>query len=212
MSFGIVLGVSALLGVNVNAESSAELLQSYLPENCYQAGLYQQKKSLAGINKILETQGNFAFACDKGLLWHTGAPLNETLVYQLQGGTQLVTADGSSKKLSGTLQRQLGKMLNQLIGGNQRYLDKTFFIAATDTGVRLTPRAKRMENFLRAIDISRNDDSVTIHMQHQGEEFTEIRVFQLQSLAKLDLAECAQIAPADAASFAVACQQLFNSH
>lgn len=208
-----ILGVSAALGANftLSAESPAQLLASYLPESCYQAGLYQQQKSLTGMTKVLETSGNFAFACDKGLLWHTGEPLNETLVYQLQGNTHLVSDAGSSKKLSGTLQRQLGKMLNQLIGGNQRYLDKTFFIAATDAGVRLTPRAKRMEKFLRAIDISRSDDSVTIRMQHQGAEFTQIRVFQLQTLERLDLAQCAQLAPSNATGFASACTQLLGS-
>lgn len=209
-----IISASALLGAScaLGAGSPAQLLESYLPETCYQTGFYQQQKSLAGITKVLETSGNFTFACDKGLLWHTSDPLNETLVYQLQGNTQLVSADGSSKKMSGTLQRQLGKMLNQLIGGNQRYLDKTFFIDATDAGVRLTPRAKRMEKFLRAIDISRGDDSVTIRMQHQGDEFTLIRVYQLQALDHLDMAQCVQLAPTEASGFASACKQLFNSH
>lgn len=208
----IALNTSAQSSTQLSGQSPAQRLQSYLPQTCYQTGFYQQQKSLAGINKVLETSGTFAFACDKGLLWHTGAPLNETLIYPLRGNSQLVDADGSSRKLSSTLQRQLGKMLNQLIGGNQRYLDKTFFIAVSDAGVRLTPRAKRMEKFLRAIDISRRDDSVTIRMQHQGDEFTLIRVHQLQTLDQLTQAQCEQFTPEDSAGFASACQQLFKSH
>lgn len=183
-------------------------LDGYLPEGCYQTGRYEQQKSLAGMNKLLETQGSFAFACDKGLLWHTAAPLNETLVYSLKGTTQLVRADGSSQKLSGTVQRHLGQMLNNLIGGNRAYLEKTFSISATDTGIRLTPRKKRMEKFLQAIDMTRTTDAVTIRMQHQGEEFTAIRVYQLQALQKLDRDECVHINTANDSSITAACQQL----
>lgn len=201
---GLVVPVSAL------AMAADDVLDGYLPEGCYQAGRYEQQKSIAGMNKLLETQGSFAFACDRGLLWHTAVPLNETLVYQMQGATQLVQADGSRQKLSGTLQRHLGQMLNNLMGGNRLYLQKTFVIAKTDTGIRLTPRKKRMEKFLRTIDITRTSDAVTIRMQHQGDEFTAIRVYQLQQLQNLTAGQCEQLTTDPAHSLASACQQLFT--
>lgn len=200
--------VSAVQAANLAAAPSTILLDGYLPEGCYQTGLYEQQKSIAGMSKLLETQGSFAFACDKGLLWHTAAPLNETLVYSLQGNTQIVRADGSSQKLSGTVQRHLGQMLNNLIGGNRAYLEKTFAIVATDSGIRLTPRKKRMEKFLRAIDMTRSGDTVTIRMQHQGDEFTAIRVYQLQALQKLGREECMQINKTNERSITAACLQL----
>ena len=189
---------------------SAKILAAYLPETCNQAGLYQQQKSIAGISKQIETSGSFVFACEKGLLWYASAPLQETLVYERQGGTRLISDKGSAKKISGAVQKQLGKMLNHLIGGDQRYIEKTFLIAQTDTGVRLTPRNKRMEKFLRSIDITRAADGVSIDMQHQGDEFTAIKVYQLQALADVSLAQCQQLAPATAPSFARACQDLFR--
>jgi hypothetical protein len=200
--------------------SSSDLLSGYLPQGCYQTGQYQQQKSIAGINKLLETQGSFAFACDKGLLWHTATPLNETLVYQLQGKTRLIHTDGSNQFLSGTLQRHLGNMLNNLMGGNRTYLEKTFFIVATDTGIRLTPRKKRMEKFLRAIDISRSTDmantdaanktAVNIRMQHQGDEFTAIRVYQTHQLSTLTQVQCEQITTNSDSPLGFACQQLLT--
>lgn len=200
--------IAADAGENLQPDPGASL-NHYLPESCYQTGRYTQQKSVAGIKKLLATEGNFAFACDKGLLWHTSLPLTETLVYQLQGGTQLVHADGSSQKLSGTLQRHLGQMLNHLLGGNSAYLEKTFVIAASETGIQLTPRKKRMEKFLRNIQITRSSDAVTIRMQHQGDEFTAIRVFDLQSLPSLSAAQCAQLLSAGN-SVAIACQQLLT--
>lgn len=200
--------IAADAGENLQPDPSASL-SYYLPESCYQTGRYTQQKSVAGINKLLETEGNFAFACDKGLLWHTSLPLNETLVYQLQGGTQLVHADGSSQKLSGTVQRHLGQMLNHLLGGNSAYLEKTFVIAASETGIQLTPRKKRMEKFLRNIHITRSSDAVTIRMQHQGDEFTAIRVFELQSLPALSAAQCAHLL-STGNTVAIACQQLLT--
>lgn len=187
-----------------NGATATALLQNYLPESCYQTGRYEQQKSLTGLTKLLETQGSFAFACNKGLLWHTAAPLNETLVYRLQGTTQLIKADGSTQKLSGSLQRHLGQMLNHLLGGDSVYLEKTFVIAATESGIRLTPRKKRMEKFLRAIDIARTDTDVSIRMQHQGEEYTAIRVYELQLLPALTANQCTQLAGVAAH----ACQQL----
>lgn len=204
----LVFAANIAVSESVNPQPvSPSLLKHYLPESCYQIGRYTQQKSIAGINKLLDTEGSFAFACDKGLLWHTALPLNETLVYQLQGGTQLVRADGTSQKLSGTVQRHLGQMLNHLLGGNSAYLEKMFVIAATETGIQLTPRKKRMEKFLRNIHITRTRDAVTIRMQHQGDEFTAIRVFELQPLPSLSAPQCAQLLPAGN-SVAIACQQL----
>lgn len=195
---------SSCVNAAENGATATALLQNYLPESCYQTGRYEQQKKLAGLTKLLETQGSFAFACDKGLLWHTAAPLNETLVYRLQGTTQLIKADGNTQKLSGTLQRHLGQMLNHLLGGDSVYLEKTFVITATESGIRLTPRKKRMEKFLRAIDIARTGADVSIRMQHQGEEYTAIRVYELQPLSALTSNQCAQLAGVAAS----ACQQL----
>lgn len=206
----LVFAANIAVSESVNPQPvSSSLLKHYLPESCYQTGRYTQQKSIAGINKLLETEGSFAFACDKGLLWHTALPLNETLVYQLQGGAQLVRADGTSQKLSGTVQRHLGQMLNHLLGGNSAYLEKTFVIAATETGIQLTPRKKRMEKFLRNIHITRSSAAVTIRMQHQGDEFTAIQVFELQPLPALTALQCAQSLSAGN-SVAVACQQLLT--
>lgn len=195
---------SSCVNAAENGASATALLKNYLPESCYQTGRYQQQKKLDGLTKLLETQGSFAFACDKGLLWHTAEPLNETLVYRLQGTTQLIKADGSTQKLSGSLLRHLGQMLNHLLGGDSVYLEKNFVITATESGIRLTPRKKRMEKFLRAIDIARTDADVSIRMQHQGEEYTAIRVYELQTLPALTANQCMQSAGVAAS----ACQQL----
>lgn len=206
--FGLFFSVVNSVVADSPKVNSPASLNHYLPESCYQTGRYTQQKSIAGMTKLLETEGSFAFACDKGLLWHTAEPLNETLIYQLQGAAELVRADGSHQKLSGTVQRHLGQMLNNLLSGNSAYVEKTFDVVTTETGVRLTPRKKRMEKFLRRIDISRSSDSVTLRMQHQGEEFTAIRVYQLQPLASLTASQCTQLLAT--ASLAIACQQLFG--
>lgn len=207
-----MLGVSAfcVAAAKANSNTDTNLLDAYLPETCNQTGLYQQQKSIAGISKQLETSGSFVFACEKGLLWYASEPLNETLVYELQGSIQLITAAGTQKKMSGAVQKQLGKMLNHLIGGDHRYIEKTFSVAQTDAGVRLTPRNKRMEKFLRSIDITRTDEAVSIYMQHQGDEFTAIKVYQLQALASTSFEQCQQLAPKTAPSFSVACRYLFQ--
>lgn len=199
----IILSASPLLAVGAPA------LQAFLPETCYQVGHYEQQKSLRGVTKRVETQGTFAFACDKGLLWHTSSPLTETLVYQLQGGTHLVRADGTQQKLSGAVQRQLGQMLNKLLGGNTAYVEKNFTITPNDEGIRLTPRSKRMGKFLQRIDITRVNDAINIHLQHQADEYTAIRVHGIRTLPALDLGECIRQLAAEP-PLGIACQQLFG--
>nr|WP_324256892.1 hypothetical protein [Cellvibrio fontiphilus] len=184
------------------------ILQEYLPQSCYQLGRYQQQKSVRGLVKPIETQGYFAFACDKGLLWHTSAPLTETLIYRLQGATRLVRGDGSQQKLSGVVQRQLGQMLNNLLGGNKAYLERAFVIARSEQGIQLVPRKKRMEKFLQRIDIAREQDTVSIRLQHPGGEYTAIRVHAIQSFELLNTSECSQQLAVERS--ADLCQQLFN--
>ncbi len=206
----IIPGLLCLLIMIAIPLQAAETLafQDYLPETCYQLGRYQQQKKISGLTKPVETQGVFAFACDKGLIWHTAAPLRETLIYQRQGKTQLVHADGSQQPISGVVQRQLGLMLNNLLGGNAAYLEKNFTLAKKDQGLQLIPRKKRLEKFLQRIDITREQDAVNIHLQHQGDEYTAIRVYAIQSFSAFDVAQCSQLLAVEQSH--KLCQQLIN--
>lgn len=186
-SAGVVFVVGLLINPCVNAN---EILNKYLPETCYQTGEFEQQKPLANTNKLLTTRGRYAFACDKGLVWHTESPLMETTLYQLNGRAWIKSADQPMQPLTGKIHQQLGKILNQLIGGNQVYLQKHFVVSQVNNILTLTPRKSRMKKFLQAIDIARGEQTVNIKLQHPNNQVTSVVIAHIQNLASLNEDQC----------------------
>ncbi len=167
-----------------------DIFKTYLPETCYQTGEFEQQKPLGRTDKLLTTKGRFAFACDKGLVWHVESPLIETTLFQSSGRQWIQSADGNMQELNGTIHQHLGKILNQLIGGNQAYLNKNFVAVHKDNQLELTPRQRRMKKFLRSIQIVREPEQVNIKMLQQDNGFTAVRIFNIQNRSSLNETEC----------------------
>lgn len=193
----IVLALA--IPLSLTAWADAANLSSYLPQGCYHAGEYQQHRTLAGMDKPLITDGSFAFNCNQGLIWHTQSPITETIIYKAQGDHVIVQADGSSQILDSRAQRALGKILNNLIGGNSDYLQQTFSIVEKDnsiekeSSVQLTPKNKQMQKFLRSLTITPQADSVNITLQLAEQETIAIRIFARHSFTNLEQTQCEQI-------------------
>ena len=191
------------LAAPLNAWADITTLNSYLPEGCYHTGEYQQHKSLAGIDKPLMTDGSFVFNCNQGLIWHTQSPIIETIIYKAQGDHIIMHADGSTQALDSRAQRALGKILNNLIGGNSDYLQQTFSIVdknsmennsgAKENSVELTPKNKQMQKFLHSLSITPHADSVKISLQLAEQETIAIRIFARRSFTSLEQAQCEQL-------------------
>lgn len=173
-----------------NFACADDFLKSYLPETCYQTGEFEQQKPLGTTNKLLTTKGRFAFACDKGLVWHVESPLVETTLYQLNGRQWIKPADSEMQPLNGKVHLQIGKILNQLIGGNQDYLNKNFVSVNKDNQLELTPRQRRMKKFLHSILIIRDSEQVNIKMLQQNNGFTAVRIYNIQNRSSLNETEC----------------------
>jgi hypothetical protein len=194
-SAGIIFFVGLLVYPSTYADGD---LAKYLPETCYQTGEFEQQKPLANTGRLLITRGHYAFACDKGLVWHTEEPLVETTLYQLNGLTWIKSADQPLQPLTGKIHQQLGKILNQLIGGNQDYLQKHFVISENNDLLQLVPRKSRMKKFLQAIDIVRSEQRVDIKLQHPDNNFTSVVISNIQNLSSLDEDQCRESTNADA--------------
>jgi hypothetical protein len=195
----IVLALAIPLALPLTAWADATKLGSYLPQGCYHAGEYQQHKTIAGMDKPLITDGSFAFNCNQGLIWHTQSPIIETIIYKAQGEHVIVRADGSTQALDSRAQRALGKILNNLIGGNSDYLQQTFSITEKNNSIEegssleLTPKNKQMQKFLHSLSITPQADSVKITLQLAEQETIAIRIFARHSLANLEQNQCEQL-------------------
>ena len=203
-----------LLFVSLPAFSQNADIASYLPSGCYHAGQYEQKKTVEGIDKDLNTKGTFLFNCDQGLIWNTNNPINETLIYKIQGNHSIINADGSVKTLEGRIHRELGKLLNNLIGGNAEYLHQNFtsmpfsidhIDKEPEKGLELTPKSKQMQKFLRGLQIRQGKESVSITLYLGEKETTYIRIFGRQQFTEMNAAQCLDITKLSAA-----CDALFK--
>src|SRR5690606_40113695 len=101
-------------------------LQRFFPQDCHHHGLFTQQKTLTALAQPLTSEGRFAFSCKAGLIWHSDNPLRETLVYPLKAKPWGLDAEGQRQGLDGPVHKQLGNLLNRLIGGDLTYLERHF--------------------------------------------------------------------------------------
>jgi hypothetical protein len=109
---------------------------------------------------------------------------------------------GTRRSFYGTdsrAQRAMGKILNNLIGGNSDYLQQTFSIVEKESSiekedsVELTPKNKQMQKFLHSLSITPQTDSVKITLQLAEQETIVIRIFARRSFTTLEQTQCEQL-------------------
>lgn len=189
----------------VSEQTSMQLLTDYLPTSCYHSGAYRQEKKLDGINQPLESQGNFIFSCQHGLIWHTQSPVTETAVYTARGKHFLVV-DEQASPLDNRVHKALGTLLNHLMGGDTQYLLRNFTIEEKAHSLQLTPKHKRLKRAVQGIDITQHDALVTIRLAHSNSEHTRITIFDERVYDMLDATICREHHPTKAR----ACTALFE--
>ncbi len=180
-------------------------LERFLPEDCHHWGSFEQEKHLAGLTQPLTTQGRFAFSCEQGLIWHSDTPLRETLVYPLKDPAWKLDAEGQRQALDGPVHKQLGNLLNRLIGGDLTYLNRHFQLRDLGDSLTLVPKAARMKKFVQDIRVTPGTEVVNLVMSHPGGEATHIRILAREALADLNADTCTRALP----DLAPACRGLF---
>lgn len=196
--------VCLALGAQLALAGSADL-QRFLPQDCHHHGQFTQQKHLPALAQPLTSEGRFAFSCKAGLIWHSDNPLRETLVYPLKAKPWGLDAEGQRQGLDGPVHKQLGNLLNRLIGGDLAYLERHFHITGGETErLTLVPKAARMKRFVQSIQVVPNEQQVEILMTHSAEEATHIHILAQQSLPQLSAEACTQALP----DLATACQGL----
>ena len=172
------------------AEPSTSDLSTVLPKACLMAGNFQQSKHLPGISEALESQGEFIFHCQQGLIWQTNLPHPETLVYRLDGKHQLLLPDSEAERLNSRVHRELGKILNNLIGADLEYLNRHFDQYRDGTHYTLVPKRKRLRNYIASIALLRAEAGVQISIAQRDDELSIIDIQQTQVFDSLDLETC----------------------
>lgn len=181
------------IAVGSAGETNLPELRELLPQSCYIAGEFLQRKQLADIPQALESNGEFIFACNQGLIWRTLEPLPETLIYRRDGKHQLLLPDIDAERLKGRVHQELGKILNNLIGADLDYLNEHFDDARIENHHVLTPRNKRLRKFINNIVIKPEPEGTHISILQQKQETTDITITQTQSFDAINADNCPEL-------------------
>jgi hypothetical protein len=201
----LLLGfVSASCLAKEDAIVSAQL-QAFLPQSCNLSGNFSQQKTIVDLPNALQSSGDFLFSCERGLIWKTKVPIVETLVYKAKGKSLRLAEDGQSEMLSGKMQKEIGKLLNNLIGADVDKLQDTFLVEFQGDQLILQPKKKQFRKFISAIHLTKADLGMNIKMLSPTET-TEINIIDVLNLSELSEQQCAD----ERSIAASACEWLFN--
>ena len=181
-----------------------KLLSKLLPKTCYSAGGFDQALTITAVPKPIKSSGIFVFSCERGLIWSTEAPSKSTLIYPLNKKGIIIDAQGNRQLLDGRAQRELGKLLNNLMGGNMDYIQNHFSLNNAD-GLMLTPLKKRMQKFITNISLAKASNTTKITMT-QPQQLTVIDIFNINDYDSMELSECKKMLPNRTAT----CEQLYQ--
>lgn len=199
--------ITTVLGsLFAHASSDIDAFTQSLPADCYHAGQYQQAKSLEGMPAPLITHGRYVFACNNGLIWHTQSPIEETSVYTTAGDHIQFNENGDKTLLNGRVHRTVGRILNNIIGGDRHYISKNFTSAPLTDGISLIPKKRGMKKFIQSIELKSNAEGAVLVLFHPKNEFTQITISDRQVFDILDQPTCRALLRVPPQS----CNTLFN--
>lgn len=173
-----------LLSLSTAKLASAETALPSLPieTQCAFLGLFEQEKSLNGLEDPLESNGAFYFHCEHGVIWKSVLPIAESLIFRKDGIAFTLDQQNQPREIESPQSKVLGRLLNDLIGADFKQLAKTFDLEQLDqNSVRFTPRKRRLKCALKMVDLAVKDtssNSVKIDIVDRNNQLTSVVAVQ----------------------------------
>lgn len=151
-------------------------------------GQFEQRKVVKGFSRPLRSRGDFLFWQGHGVIWHTRAPFEASLI--------LTPRTLASRQNNQTLQRldarkepglrALNETLMALLSGNLDSLQQRFEITGTVTGtatwqLRLIPRDARLAGIIQRIELSGDAHVRDVTMLERNGDSSHIRFDRLST-------------------------------
>lgn len=180
-----VLGNTAAVAAQ-DEKAEASLLSAIFPSNCSFSGLFSQQKAISGVPAPLKSAGDFFYACDLGLVWHTSEPFSEAVLYVNSTNNFKAEDDGTLTPLSGVARYVMSNIFVPLLQGETSYFTQEFTVSQEDNGsILLLPESETMQKGLQAIRISRADETstpptVNIKVTDATGQETQVAIEQIQ--------------------------------
>jgi len=140
---------------------------------------------------FLESSGSFYYHCEKGVIWSTDTPVDETLIFN-RFGDNFKIKDQSVNKFTGRQGKLLGKLLNSMMSSNQAEIETLFelrLLHDKNHHFELIPKKQSLKRAIKAIDLTfshyDNDDlsqsalnQITIQIRDRNDQITLINSIQ----------------------------------
>lgn len=155
------------------ADIDARILAISRPEA---SGTFTQKRTFKGMSKPLISQGDFAYAQHKGLLWRTTIPIENELFADAQGVKTSVM--GSTQVLNGKVEGKITHLIFSLLAMDIGQLQEDFTLATRWEGDKwlldLTPKSTLIAAAIKNIAISGTARLNYLQLTMQQGDVTEI--------------------------------------
>ena len=169
-----------------NGTAEEQLLASVFPSGCNFSGQFNQQKAMQGLPVPLNSNGDFFYSCDLGLVWHTSEPFSEAVLYVNSTNNFRAEDDGALTPLSGVARYVMSNIFVRLLKGDTGYFTDEFAISQEDAGdLVLLPESEMMRKGLQAIRISKTGDdttpmAVSIKVTDASGQDTQVRIDNIQ--------------------------------
>lgn len=192
--FGLWILLTPLSGAL--AQENNDLLKT--PQACLQYAEFRQEKMLQGLPRPLVSQGSILLDCNRGTLWSTRTPIEETLVYTFGRKHWLVKADGEILPIKNAAQKRIGDILARIVSGDREFIDKYFHRETADQTTRLLPAHKRLKKYIEFIALEELAEGLRVTVARTDKQNMLIAISALRELPQLDAKSCSALLETDA--------------
>jgi hypothetical protein len=178
-------------------DALAERVKKRLSDAPVQRGEFEQRKSVKGFKHPLVSKGDYLFARERGVVWHTREPFESTLVLTRE---RLISrgADGANTTAMDARNepglRAVNQLLFALLAADLGALSQRFNIAgqAPDSGpwqLTLTPRDAGLAAWLQKVELQGERQVQTVQWQEASGDASQIRFSSQAGAAALSAEE-----------------------
>ncbi len=152
------LPTQQLLAVTEASREQA-LLADLVPNHCHFSGHFQQQKMVEGLPVPLNSDGDFFFSCELGLIWSTHEPFKEAILYVNSTNNFRVNEDNSLTSLTGVTRYIMSNIFVKLLKGDTEYFAEEFQITLADdnASVELRPESDFMKKGIDKISFKKSE-------------------------------------------------------
>ncbi|MFC3095366.1 outer membrane lipoprotein carrier protein LolA [Alteromonas sediminis] len=140
----------------ISQAESTQLAQIF-PTSCHFSGTFTQNKHIEGISFPLQSEGDFYFSCNFGLVWNTITPFPEALLYANARMNYRVDEQGKIEEMPSTTRYVMSQFFLRLLKGDAEYFENEFSVSALqeNQGTLLVPKSDFMKRGLKHIKVNK---------------------------------------------------------